>query len=293
MSDELALTREQIAELLEKYNVDVEEVDCSNAVLVVSTHGGEEIEQRVGKWFYPSSGERYFTFKTETLDHDFVEEYFTIIVLDDGEKVVTTLSLGILKYLDRCFDIFSFQDQVKVDGREFTFVDSPLGYLIEVASIESNRVSGLYDFTDAKHIEAKYLQRKRSATHYYQQLKLPEQCGENDFFIVNTQEPSSEHPWNINQDYTEEEMVSAKKRLDTKMLVVASQNSSDRLAVSLNDDLILECQRPTPDPNYLSCLLYDICAQSLSSASIPRTRLYVPWIISRDGEPRLMFKIVV
>lgn len=281
-----AMFPDSLLTVIEKYNLNVEDISCSSAVLVISTKQGDEIKHHIGKWFYPSRGERFFTFQTETEEQDFIEEYFVLVM--DKHMGVSALSLGILKYQNKCFDIFSFQDSIEVEGG-FEFIDSPLGYLVEVASIE-NESSDIFDLNDARHIESKFTQRNRNSEHYYQTLHPSEKRVFDNFFVIKSRNTETVHPWNVTAEYTNEEMVSAKKQLDDRL---STQGNTENISVPLNDELLLECQRSCPQNNLQSCVLYDICAQSLSSASIPRTRLHVPWIIHRDGACQVMLKIVV
>lgn len=275
---------EQIGDTLQQYGINVEEVACSTAMFVLSVKDGTEITQKVVKWFHPDGGERFFRF----LSPGDVEEYFTIVVFEN-QPSVHTLSFGILRKGDRCHDIWSFQSSFPDQKR---FVESSAGYIVEIAWIDQEKDVHLDDFTEAKHIQTKYLQRLKNQTHYYPRRSGI--CG-NDFLVVKQIQP----------DLGEWVYEKAQEALHNKVhawdLTVSDEDLTSGFrsymcgnkSVRLTSTKTLESVVTTPQTNVWGCLLYDIAAQSLTSASIPKTRLFIPWVLTRESKQALTLKMVV
>lgn len=158
--------RKQICKLLTRYGITLKEVGCSSAMLLLSVNEGTEVVQRVAKWFYPSTGERYFTYRSPGgpggPGGSRIEEYF-ILVMFESEPTVYPASFGIIKENDSCCDVWTYESKHPDVKR----VESTPGYIVEIASIEHDKPTDLGDFREAKHIEGKFLQRKRNIQHYY------------------------------------------------------------------------------------------------------------------------------
>lgn len=269
----------QIAKLLHTYGVELEEVSCSTAVFILSINGGTSTSTRVAKWFHPGDGERYFTFNVA----DGVKEYFTLALFEE-ESQVQVVSLGVLNVCGQCVGVFTLKEE---QPDAYPLISSDVGYVIEVACVESGTAVDLADFSVAKHIESKYLQRRRNVAHYYPPKTSP-QVGD---FLVLVQDDQSktdstcpqtyEHPWNLEAPS------------DGDLSRGYKEYQKGATHVHLSDNLYLAVQRPLTRTNVWGVLLYDVAAQSLTSASIPKTHLYVPWVIWHDNCQELTLKIVV
>lgn len=254
---------QQIGDILSAHGVHVEEVDCCTAVFLLSVNDAQDVVTRVAKWFYNSSGERYFTCAS-----DGQEEYFAI-VLFEGQVCVSPVSFGIVKCENRCLSVFDANHGI---------VSSPEGYVVEIACIESDKPFNFWDFTDAKHIQGKIEQRQRNATHYYPSRDV----GQNKEFLVLVSGNARQHAWNLSECVDEDNVTKA-----------YYQYIRDAQSPVVQDDVRLQAVLPLKKTNLWGCLLYDIAAQSTNSASIPRTRLHVPWIVTIKSEQYLTLKVVV
>lgn len=285
-SDDLAT---QINDILQEYGVYVDEVACSTAMFLLSVKNGQEVTQRVGKWFHPDEHERYFSYQITPNTKD----YFAVILLE-GSTQVQTVSFGVINHNKQCYDVWSFQEKFPSISKR---VQSSPGYIIEIACIDTDKPTSLSDFSDAKHIEAKYLQRMKNHTHYYP--NRTKSANEYDFLMIQNQVSSprddiwvyekaqqelqeKQHPWDLLDGIDDSELASAFGRY----LCGARE-------IKLSSIKSLNAISPLPCTNIWGCLLYDIAAQSLTSASIPRTRLYIPWLTTVNNEQSLTLKMVV
>lgn len=278
---------DQLEAILKHHKVSVEEVHYSSAVFVLATPDGNEVTHQVGKWFYPSTGPQYFTHEVYTDDKKVLRDCFIIALLGgQGQgNSLTTISLGIIQLDHECYDIFEFKEKFKLqsstdaDNSSSTpqaFVKSDAGYLLELACVESDRNVATTDFGDAAHIEAKYLQRVKNTNHYY-----PARTdGYTDVFRVVEKVGCKNHPWNLLSSLTQEDLRKAHK-----------QGFKDE--VVKHSGIYISEQHSSSTTNLWGCLLFDICAQSLTSASIPKTHLLVPWVVTKSGRPVLTLKMVV
>lgn len=281
----------QICSILEEYNVCIAEVACSTAVFLLSVKDGHEVTQRVAKWFHPDSGERFFVKKSPLFE---VEEYFALVLFEDEEHEevkVHAVSFGILKKGDRCYDAWS----LKTEFPSSVTMESSAGYIVEVACIEQEKVLDLTDFRGAKHIETKYLQRRKNVAHYYP--SRPGLVGSSFATVVERPLLSAEEEWVYEKAQKElHQQRHAWEFPDSDGSDVAKaywecQRGTELAHIAGGRHLKL--LHPLPETNTWGCLMYDIAAQSLKSASIPRTRLHIPWVITRAGKERLALKMVV
>lgn len=264
---------EQLGELLRNYGCAVDEVSYSSAVFLLSVNNGDEITQRVGKWFYSDVGERYFVHKFEDY-----EEYFVVVLFEEGVDI-TIVSMGVVKWRDQCCDIFSFVD--KKPNYQDSLVPSTHGYVVEIACIAQEKSPSLVDFTDAKHIHAKYAQRSKNHARYYPHLSLPDKKSDGDFLVLRDETDGKKHPWTV-PSLGKDQLTS-----------VYAEYLRGSVHIPLGNNTCVDVVRPLPQTNVWGTLLYDIAAQSLMSASIPKTHLYIPWVVTLLGKQSLTLKVVV
>ena len=155
MEDEVTYS---VGKLLRQHRVHLDEVAYSTALFIIASPDGESLSSRVAKWFHPDEGERYFTYPLNSTS----EEYFAV-VLFEGDKAAQLLSFGVVRDKQACLDIFSFQAQ----HPSVLTAASPAGYVVEIACIANDKACSLTDFSEAKHIEGKYLQRSKNLANYY------------------------------------------------------------------------------------------------------------------------------
>lgn len=281
---------EQLSSIFVRYGIEIEEVACSTALFLLSVDNGQDIIQRVGKWFHPDTGERFFVHNGNS-----VKEYFTVILFENSVEI-EVVSLGIVQHDNKCYDIFTFKEATKNDPT--STIESTSGYVLEIACVENDKSDNslnLSDFGDAKHIENKYIQRKKNSQHYYPSRDITEPS---EFLVITEDKYDAKsskwiyekaqielcdkvHSWNISD--VEPEQVTQAYNL--------YQQGVSRPTIS--ESYSLTCVKPLEQTNIWGCLLYDIAAQSLSSASIPKTRLWIPWILVYNDQHVLTLKIIV
>jgi hypothetical protein len=284
MEDEVT---QSVGDLLRKHRVHLNEVACSTALFLLASPDGETVTSKVAKWFHPDEGERYFCYQMDSM----TEEYFAV-VLFEGEREAQVLSFGVVNRKHRCMDIFSFKTQ----HPSVATTVSPAGYVVEIACIANDKVWSLTDFSEAKHIQAKYLQRSKNLSHYYP--SRPPRSDPPTFLTVVPRQDTQEREW---------EFFGAQQRLQSKKhswdlafaspseFAVAFQdlNRGSSSSAHLAGGRYLQKSHPLQETNQWGCLLHDIAAQSLTSASIPKTRVYVPWVLTKEAKQCLSLKIVV
>lgn len=297
------LLGEQIGEVLQRYKVRVEDVVCSSALFLLSVNGGSDVTQKVVKWFYQESGEPYFIFKTPLG----TEEYFTVVFVEGVSPSVVAVSFGVIRYNNQCLDVWSFKSKYPdvCNNSEFKLIDEGVGYVVEIARIDQDKSTNVNDLSDAKHIESKYLQRTKNVLHYYPHQKASQHQDRHEFLAVcleNNAASASTTVQDENFDFfksqdnlRKEEHSWALCSVDDSVMTRAyhEYKSSGKTLTRLVGSKMLVAITPARETNIWGCLLYDIAAQSLSSASIPRTRLVVPWVITHKGVEKLMLKMVV
>jgi hypothetical protein len=279
---------EQLQLFIEEHTLtDVDELVFSSALFILSSDQGKEVSHKVGKWFYQDKKgvEKYFknTTYVEGDDQAIVEYY--VLVLLEGDESISTLSLGIIEFNNSFYDIFTFMSQFKLESESDNaanvnvFVKSPPGYVLEIACINNPKNVTLSDLSDAFHIQSKYTQRLRNITHYYPTQSVSD-AAPTDTFRVLEKEDSDIHAWNLHKSVTLNDIAVAHKH---DYMVEIGQGTN----------IFMVEKHSLASTNTKGVLLYDICSQSLTSASIPKTHLIVPWILKKDGIALLMLKVVV
>lgn len=279
---------EDITTVLQQHSVDttgtLNDLTASSAVALLSTDDGTSIHVAVLCWIYTPS-KRFFT-----REHNGVSEHFILV---NYNNKVQALSLGITVFQETYYDNFTFTERFPEHSKCLLQHQGHPTYCVEIAACVSTRPLHSLDTKDATHILNKYNQRLRNLKKYYSHkhdqrhsfYKVQQSCDaaadrvrEQQWTSGNALEDlqAATHPWDVT-GYTPDDVARAILQ-DTEYVC---------------DNVSVTKVLPSPNTNIHGCLLRDICHQSSSSASIPHTRLFVPWVTHHRGKVTLVMKVVV